>query len=158
MMVMITMTAARVKPCCDRALPALVRCAIESIAGGLAVYVVDAGGGVVGRCRRIGGDGGWIGGIGSVLHFLPVGLAGHRILGDLAEIVLLLKGLQALGILLLIGVVVVDRFAHLEQVVAQRRFTRFGLSPFDVGNRHGREDADDRDDDDQLDQGEAGLL
>src|SRR5258706_13014791 len=138
MMVMITMTPARVRPdwevtrlrglvvsrCSigrsprDRATPqprnrdspALVRGAIESIAGGLTVYVVDAGGGVVGSRCRIGRHRVRIGGIGSVLHLFPVGLAGHRVLGDVAQIVLLLERLQALGIFLLVGVVVVDRF------------------------------------------------
>src|SRR3954471_14916754 len=139
MMVMITMRAARVKPASavarlrgcavswcwfagtprDRVLPALVRSAIESIAGSLGVYVVDAGGGVL-RCGgRISGYRIRIGRIGSVLHFFPIRPAGDRVLRDVAQVMLLLERLEALRVLLLVGVVVVDRLAHLEEVVAE---------------------------------------
>src|SRR6202051_2108981 len=186
MMVMITMTPARVNPdsavtrlrsrlasgpsdaprlrdratwnLCGRISPALVKGAVEPLAGSLAVYVVDARGGVVVLRGRIGGGRIRVRWIGSVLHFLPIGLSGDRVFGDVAQVVLLLQRLQALGVLLLVRVVVVERFPKFEEVVAQRRLARLGLRPFDVGDGDGGEDADDRDDDDQLDEGEAGLL
>src|SRR5438270_8456258 len=107
MMVMITRTPASVKPD-SLDLPALVRSAIESIAGSLAVYVVDAGNDVFRRRGRIGRNGVRVRRIGRVLHFLPVRLHRDGILGHGAEVVLLRERLQAFGILLFVGVVVVD--------------------------------------------------
>src|SRR5204862_407656 len=78
------------------------------------------------------------------------GLAGHRILWDGADVVLLLELLKALRVALFIGVEVVDRGAHLAQIAAQRRLARLVLRVLDVRHRDGRKDADDRDDDDQL--------
>src|SRR5438105_10594042 len=98
MIVSSTITPARVKPRSLR-LPILVGRSIETIAGGRAVHVIDAGragGIVVGRL-----SGGGIVRIGAGLHFLPVGLPGHWILGDAAEIAIALQRLQAVGILLL---------------------------------------------------------
>src|SRR3954447_26320228 len=157
MMVMMTITPARVKPD-SLDLPALVRGSIESIAGGLAVYVVNAGSGRVRGCRGIGRHRIRIGGIGRVLHFLPVGLARDRIFRNAAEVVLLRERLQSLGVLLLVGVIVVDRFAHLEEVVVQGGLAGLLLRILHVRYGHGSQNADDRDHDDQFDEREAGLV
>ncbi len=63
-----------------------------------------------------------------------------------------------ISIFLFIGIVIVDRFSHLVQIVTQRRFACFLLRPLDVGDRDAGENADDRDDDDQLDERKAALL
>src|SRR5947209_2031958 len=131
MMVMMTMTPASVKPA-SVDLPALVRGSIESIAGGLAVYVVDARHGAVRRCGGVGRHRIGIGRIGRVLHFLPIRLAGERIFRNAAEVVFLRERLQALRVFLFVGVIVIDRFAHLEEVVAQGGFARLLLRIFDV--------------------------
>src|SRR5258708_1793948 len=123
MIVMITMTPARVKPDWPD-LPALERSPIESIAGRLAVYFVNARNRVFCRCRGIGRHRIRVGGVGRVLHFLPVRLARDRILRNGAEVMIMRKRLKAFGIFLFVRVVVVDRFAHLEQVVAQRGLAR----------------------------------
>src|SRR5438309_11547389 len=115
MIVRSTITPARVKPR-SRCLPILVGRSIETVSGGGAVHVIDAGraGGIVGR--RLGGG---IVRIGALLDFLPVGLSGHRIFGEVTKIAIRLQSLQAVGILLFVGVIVVDRFAHLMEVVLQ---------------------------------------
>src|SRR3954447_14548174 len=101
MIVMITMTPARVKP--DwRGLPGLVRSPIESIARRLAVYVVDAGSGVFRRRRWIGRYCVGVGGVGRVLHFLPIRLHGDGVLGDPAQVMLLRKRLETLRVLLVV--------------------------------------------------------
>src|SRR6476646_10319980 len=92
MMVMMTMTPARVNP--DSAdLPGLVGSPIESIADCLAVYVVDARSRVFRRRGGIGRHRVGVGRVGRVLYFFPIRLAGDRILGNAAEVMLLRKRL-----------------------------------------------------------------
>src|SRR6266540_4835358 len=106
-----TISAASVKPCSLR-LPRVERRSIESIPGSLALYVDDArlaGGAEGGRIdrhrRRVAGAAGRVG---RGLHFLPIRLLRERVLRDIAQVVVRLQRGQAVGILLLVGVVVVD--------------------------------------------------
>src|SRR3954471_17963937 len=105
MIVMITMTPARVKPDWF-GLPALVRGAIESIAGSLAVHVINTGSGIVRRRRGIGENCVGIGRVRRVLDFVPIRLAGDRVLGNAAQVMLLRKRLETFRVLLVIRVIV----------------------------------------------------
>ena len=70
----------------------------------------------------------------------------------------LLEREQAVRILLLVGEVVIDGLAHLEEIVLERRLARLLLRVSNIGNGHSGQDADDGDDHDQLDQREATAL
>src|SRR5437867_9735077 len=117
MIVMMTITPARVNPR-SPSLPGSVWRAIESGAGSGAMNVVNAGRGDL-RAVSAGVERCGIVGIGRLLHFFPIRAPGHGVFRNFAKVVILLQRLQALGILLLVGVEVVDCFAHLEEVVAQ---------------------------------------
>src|SRR5438045_8538038 len=88
---------ARVKPRSPARLPvAVVFLAIHRLSGSDALDVVDAGlSGVVRIGRRRVDAGVGIVRIGCGGDFLPIGLAGHRILWDGADVVLLLELLAA---------------------------------------------------------------
>src|ERR1041385_335700 len=104
MRVMMTMTPASVKPDSPD-LPGLVGSPIESIAGGLAVYFVDARRRVF-RCRGgIGRHRVGVRRVGRVLYFFPIRLAGHRVFGNAAEVMFRHECLETLRILLLVGIV-----------------------------------------------------
>src|SRR5581483_6183142 len=120
MIVRMTRTPASVKPCSLLRSQLVVRHIVERLSLGLALHIDDAAAALIVCLLRLG----WLGrgivlGAGLILNRVPVRGLRDGIGGDPAE-VMRNEILQIAGKLLLVGVVVVDRLAHLMQISAQR--------------------------------------
>ena len=87
----------------------------------------------------------------------PVRGPGHGVGGDGPQVPLLQQGLQGLGVLALVGVVLVDAVAELEQVLAKHRLLGLDDGGLVVRQRDGGQDRDERHHRDQLEEREPPL-